>query len=83
METKDIISIAIGLIITLISSYYKMAMSKLENDIDDALNMIKEREERNHEEHKELYDKINEMKERITVNSTTIQHCKYCQGDEG
>jgi hypothetical protein len=81
METKDFIQIGIGLILTLIGAYLKMAMSSIEKQIDDNSNMIKEREERNHIEHKEIYEKINTMKDSITKNTTTIEHCKFCQGD--
>lgn len=81
MSLENILTIGLGLLISIISYVWKKETDGIKADNDELRNMIKDREDRNYSAHKEVWQEMGNMRERMTKVETTQERCQTCRGE--
>jgi uncharacterized protein YoxC len=88
MDLSLIINIAffvLSLFFGILSFVFRGTVSRHEKEMEDTKNelkkMIEERENRNYESHKEIWQKQNDLRDKVTKLETVQGLCKTCQGE--
>jgi uncharacterized protein YdcH (DUF465 family) len=81
MEIKDWIMTGLGILFGLLSFIFKREMERISEDNNELNDMVKNREERNYQSHKEIWDEQNKLRERVSKVEAIQDRCSTCRGE--